>query len=95
MTTPEGRSFENFLITLSILLRELRSGINHESKDLFEVGIQMLFLQGTRDNLADLSLLQPLCERLGDKATVELFAEADHSFHVRARTGKKGCGSAH
>ena len=59
------------------------------AKHLFEVGVPMLFLQGTRDELADVSLLKPLCERLGNKATLELFAEADHSFHVPARTGKK------
>jgi uncharacterized protein len=59
------------------------------AKHLFDVGLPMLFLQGTRDELADLSLLKPVCERLGNKVTLELFAEADHSFHVPARTGKK------
>jgi predicted alpha/beta-hydrolase family hydrolase len=49
----------------------------------------MLFLQGTRDELADLSLLQPLTVRLGDRAMLKLFEDADHSFHVPARTGRK------
>ncbi len=49
----------------------------------------MLFLQGTRDEFAKLELLQPLIERLGERATLKLFQDADHSFHVPARTGRK------
>jgi len=49
----------------------------------------MLFLQGTRDNLATLDEIKPLCEKLGRRATLKLFADADHSFHVAARTGRK------
>jgi predicted alpha/beta-hydrolase family hydrolase len=54
---------------------------------LFAVRVPMLFLQGSRDKLADLSLLRPLVERLGARATLRLFEEADHSYHVRARVG--------
>ncbi len=56
---------------------------------LFNVRRPMLFLQGTRDEFADLTLLEPLMERLGENAQLELFAEADHSFHVLARSGKR------
>ncbi len=56
---------------------------------LFAVRIPMLFLQGTRDQLADLRLLQALTERLGTRATLRLFEDADHSFHAPARTGRK------
>ncbi len=56
---------------------------------LLDVQIPMLFLQGTRDALADLSLLQPVVGRLGKRATLRTFEEADHSFHVPARTGRK------
>ena len=49
----------------------------------------MLFLQGTRDDFAKLELLEPLCQQLGDRATLKLFEDADHSFHVPARTGRK------
>jgi len=56
---------------------------------LFDVQIPMLFLQGTRDQLADLPLLQALVGKLGTRATLELFQDADHSFHVPARTGRK------
>lgn len=54
---------------------------------LFEVDVPMLFLQGTRDELAALELLQPLVQRLGARATLALFNDADHSFHVRVRSG--------
>jgi hypothetical protein len=49
----------------------------------------MLFLQGARDQLADPELLQPLVKQLGARATLKLFPDADHSFHVPARTGRK------
>jgi uncharacterized protein len=55
---------------------------------LFQIDRPMLFLQGTRDELAALELLQPLLLRLGDRATLALFDDADHSFHVRARSGR-------
>ena len=56
---------------------------------LFDVQIPMLFLQGTRDDLANLGLIEALCQQLGARATLKLFQEADHSFHVPARTGRK------
>jgi hypothetical protein len=49
----------------------------------------MLFLQGTRDTLADLGELLPVCKKLGSRATLKLFDGADHSFHVPARSGRK------
>jgi uncharacterized protein len=55
---------------------------------LFEIDRPMLFLQGTRDELAALDLLQPLMVRLGERATLAFFDDADHSFHVRARSGR-------
>src|SRR5262245_1386982 len=58
-------------------------------KHLFDVQIPMLFLQGTRDNLATLELVEKLCEQLGPRATLKPFQDADHSFHVPARTGRK------
>jgi hypothetical protein len=55
---------------------------------LDDVRIPMLFLQGTHDELAELPLLQSVVARLGSRATLELFDDADHSFHVPARTGR-------
>lgn len=55
---------------------------------LYDVLVPMLFLQGSRDKLAELTLLQPLVEALGDRATLTLIDDADHSFHVPARSGR-------
>ncbi len=59
------------------------------AEHLFDVQIPMLFLQGTRDTLAELDQLEPLCRALGSRATLKLFEDADHSFHVPARSGRK------
>jgi len=56
---------------------------------LFDVTIPMLFLQGTRDTLADLQLLRPVVDKLGKRATLKLLEDTDHSFHVAASTGRK------
>ena len=56
---------------------------------LADVHVPMLFLQGTRDELADLELLAPLVDRLGPGAALHRVEEADHAFHVPARTGRK------
>lgn len=56
---------------------------------LFEIDIPMLFIQGTRDELAQVDLLRSVIEQLGSRATLHLLAEADHSFHVPARSGRK------
>ena len=55
---------------------------------LFKVHVPMLFLQGTRDALAQTGELEPLCQALGAHATLKLFPDADHSFHVPARSGR-------
>ncbi|MBV8753481.1 MAG: dienelactone hydrolase family protein [Hyphomicrobiales bacterium] len=56
---------------------------------LFDVRVPMLFLQGSRDALADLGLLRPVIERLGERASLRVFEDADHSFHVPARSGRR------
>jgi hypothetical protein len=48
----------------------------------------MLFLQGTRDKLADLSLLEPLLAKVAPTPELEIVNEGDHSFHVPKRSGK-------
>ena len=55
---------------------------------LARVAIPMLFLQGTRDALASLELLRPVAAKLGARATLAAFEDADHSFHVPARSGR-------
>jgi uncharacterized protein len=55
---------------------------------LRKVAMPMLFLQGTRDTLADLKLLRPVCTQLGSRATLHVIETADHSFHVLKRSAK-------
>jgi predicted alpha/beta-hydrolase family hydrolase len=56
---------------------------------LSDVSIPMLFLQGTHDALAVLDLLRPVVAGLGVRATLTLAEDADHAFHVPAKTGRK------
>jgi predicted alpha/beta-hydrolase family hydrolase len=56
---------------------------------LADVAVPMLFLQGTRDELADLALLRTALAPLGARATLHVVDDADHSFHVRASSGRK------
>jgi len=56
---------------------------------LADVHVPMLFVQGTNDELAKLELLRGVVGRLGVRATLELLSDADHAFHVPARTRRK------
>jgi predicted alpha/beta-hydrolase family hydrolase len=58
------------------------------AEHLARVELPMLFLQGTRDTLADLTLLRPVVERLGKWATLREIEHADHMFHVLKRSGR-------
>ena len=58
------------------------------STHLFQLQIPMLFLQGTRDELAELPLVTSLVEQLGERAALTQLADADHSFHVPKRAGR-------
>ena len=62
------------------------------AEHLRKVNIPMLFLQGTRDELADLGLLRPIVEELGTRATLHVIESADHSFHVLKKSGKTDAG---
>jgi hypothetical protein len=62
---------------------------DERARHLADVRVPMLFMQGTRDALADLALLRSIVERLGERASLRLFKEADHSFHVPARSGRR------
>ena len=58
------------------------------ARHLADVKVPMLFLQGTRDTLAELALLEPVVAGLGSLASLHIVKEADHSFHVLARSGR-------
>jgi uncharacterized protein len=59
------------------------------ARHLADVRVPMLFLQGNRDNLAELSLLEPVVKSLGRSASLHRVEGGDHSFHVPARSGRK------
>jgi predicted alpha/beta-hydrolase family hydrolase len=61
---------------------------NDRAKHLADVHVPMLFLQGTRDALAALTLLEPVVKRLGSSPTLHPVRDADHSFHVLKRSGR-------
>src|SRR5688572_18064765 len=77
------------LVFLGFPLHPAGQPSTERAKHLSDVKIPMLFLQGTRDDLAHLPLIESVCKELGPRATLKLFQEADHSFHVPARTGRK------
>jgi predicted alpha/beta-hydrolase family hydrolase len=58
------------------------------ARHLADIELPMLFLQGTRDNLAERPLVEHVMEALGTKASLKWFEHADHSFHVPARSGR-------
>ena len=61
---------------------------NERAEHLAQVQVPMLFLQGTRDDFADLKLLRPLVKRLGARATLHLVDGGDHSFKVLKKSGR-------
>lgn len=63
---------------------------DERGQHLFDVALPMLFLQGSRDRLADLALLRPLCDRLRGRATLHVVEGADHSFQVPKKSGRTG-----
>lgn len=65
------------------------------AEHLSAVQVPTLFLQGTRDELADLSLLESTVQRLGERATLHLLREADHAFHVPASSGRRDADVRH
>ena len=77
------------LVFLAFPLHPADRPASDRAEHLFEVTIPMLFLQGTRDALADLQRLEKLVSQLGERATLKLLQDADHSYHVPARTGRK------
>jgi uncharacterized protein len=75
------------LVFLGFPLHPANKPSSERAKHLADVTVPMLFLQGTRDALAELDQLKPVCKALGARATLRLFEHADHSFHVPARSG--------
>ncbi len=76
------------LVFLGFPLHSAGKPSSERAKHLAEVNVPMLFLQGTRDALAELDLLEPVVKGLGARATLHLVQEANHSFHVLKRSGR-------
>jgi uncharacterized protein len=76
------------LVFLGFPLHPAKRPSRERAEHLSEVNVPMLFVQGTRDELANLSNLRAVCSRLGERATLHLIEDADHAFHVRARSGR-------
>jgi predicted alpha/beta-hydrolase family hydrolase len=81
---PEVRGFVFF----GFPLHPPKQPATKRGDHLAKVEQPMLFLQGTRDDLADLKLLKPICKKLGNRATLHIIEGADHSFHVLKSSGK-------
>lgn len=76
------------LVFLAFPLHQPKRPSTLRAAHLVKVQVPMLFVQGTRDALAALELLQPLCDGLREQATLVLLEHADHAFHVPARSGR-------
>ena len=76
------------IIFLGFPLHLAKKPSDSRAAHLSDVRIPMLFLQGTRDELADLTLLEPVTQKLGGLATLEKIEAADHGFHVLVRSGR-------
>jgi hypothetical protein len=74
------------LVFFSFPLHPAGKPATERAEHLSNVTVPMLFLSGTRDELADLNLLRPICERLGKRATLHLLDTADHGFKVQKRS---------
>jgi predicted alpha/beta-hydrolase family hydrolase len=77
------------LVFLGFPLHPAGKPSDERAAHLAQVDVPMLFLQGTRDDLASLDLLRAVVERLDARATLAVFEHADHSFHVPAKSGRK------
>jgi predicted alpha/beta-hydrolase family hydrolase len=76
------------LVFLGFPLHPAKKPSRERAAHLAQVTCPMLFLQGTRDELADVDLIRSVTDELGERATLRLITDADHSFHVRARSGQ-------
>jgi predicted alpha/beta-hydrolase family hydrolase len=76
------------LVFVGFPLHPAKKPATERGDHLLQVRCPMLFLQGTRDELAEMALVTPLVQQLGDRATLFVVDDADHSFHVRASSGR-------
>ena len=83
-----GLPVEGLVFFLGFPLHAPNKPGDQRAEHLGDVRVPMLFLQGTRDALADLGLMKNVCRRLGERATLVVVEDADHSFNVPKRSGR-------
>ena len=76
------------LVFLGFPLHAAKKPGRARAEHLARVTCPMLFLQGTRDDLAEIGLVREVCAELGPRATLREIAGANHSFEVRKSDGK-------
>lgn len=76
------------IVLFGFPLHAPRRPSSSRAEHLTRVPHELLFLQGTRDDLADLSLLGPIVTALGARASLHVVDGADHSFHVLSKSGR-------
>jgi predicted alpha/beta-hydrolase family hydrolase len=76
------------IVFLGFPLHAPKKPTSHRAEHLDRVQVPMLLIQGTRDDLADLTLLRPVCESLGSRATLHIVEGGDHSFRTPKRVGR-------
>lgn len=76
------------IVFLGFPLHPVGRPASERAAHLSMVSVPMLFLNGTRDKLAELELLEPVCDNLGSSARLRVIDAADHSFHVLKRSGR-------
>lgn len=76
------------LIFLGFPLHAAKNPSRNRADHLFDVALPMLFLQGTRDDLADIATMRALCGELGERATLHEIEGANHSFELRKSAGR-------
>jgi predicted alpha/beta-hydrolase family hydrolase len=77
------------LVFFGFPLHPIGKPSDRRAAHLFQIAVPMLFLQGSKDKLAELTLLEPLLHKLGPRAALHIAVDADHSFHVPARSGRR------
>lgn len=93
--TSQAQSIESLpgvrgLLFIAFPLHPAGQPSDTRAEHLQQVRLPMLFVQGTRDELAALDLLEPVVRRLGERASLVLAEDADHALHVRTRGGRTG-----
>ena len=76
------------LVFLGFPLHPAKKPSGMRAQHLLGIDIPMLFLEGTRDALADMTLLEVVVEKLGQRTSLFKVDDADHAYHVPKRSGR-------